>query len=153
MIWKILTVALAVSCIVLLFMLAKNSSTPKLNDPRLLGTWVSDRERTLESLGPSTSDEGRAKLENLFGKLKIAYTESTITTELDDHVETIPYTVLGVDEHSVVIRDDSPPDPDMAVLEMSTFSKIHFDGDDSYWVSTEIGGITEYFKRVAHTIP
>lgn len=149
MIWKILTAALAVSCVVLLFTLAKKSSPPKLDDPRLLGTWVSDRERTLELLGPSRSDESRAKLKNLFGKLKIAYTDRTITTELDDFIETIPYTVLGVDEHSVVIRDDSPPDPDMAVLEMSSFSKIHFDGDDSYWVTTEIGGITEYFKRVA----
>ncbi len=31
---------------------------------------------------------------------------------------------------------------------MSTFSKIHFDGPDSYWVITEIGGLTEYFRRV-----
>jgi len=41
----------------------------------------------------------------------------------------------------------------MVVLETSSFSKIHFDGHESYWVTTEIGGITEYFKRVSHAIP
>jgi len=107
----------------------------------------------LEALGPPTSDEGQEKLRNLFGKLKVAYTDTTITTVLDDFVKTMPYTVLGVDDHSVVIRDDSPPDPDMAVLEMSSFSKIHFDGVDSYWVTTEIGGLTEYFKRVSQARP
>ena len=153
MIWKFLTFVFAIGCVALVLLLARIRSTPQLNDPRLLGTWVSDRERTLEALGPPTSDEGQEKLRNLFGKLKVAYTDTTITTVLDDFVKTMPYTVLGVDDHSVVIRDDSPPDPDMAVLEMSSFSKIHFDGVDSYWVTTEIGGLTEYFKRVSQARP
>ncbi len=134
-------------------MLAQNPSASKLRDPRLLGTWISDRDRTLKALRPSASDEGRAKLENLFGKLKVTYTDTTITTELDGFVETIPYTVLGFDDHSVVVRNDSPPDPNMAIFEMSSFSKINFDGEDSYRVTTEIGGITECFIRVSQETP
>ena len=55
------------------------------------------------------------------------------------------YEVLGRDTMSVVIRDieskPSPPDE-------TEFSVIQFDGSDSYWLYTKIGGVKEYFKRV-----
>jgi hypothetical protein len=149
MIWKILTLAFAVTSIVLLALLLKQywqHYAPY--EPRLLGTWVSDKERTQEHFPKHMTEPQKDKLTSLFGKLRVTYTNLTYTTELDGHVETAPYTVLGLDEHSVVIRDDSVQIPDLDVLEMSTFSKIHFDGSDAYWVITEIGGLTEYFRRI-----
>lgn len=90
----------------------------------------------------------KEKLSSLFGKLRVNYTNSTYTSELDGHIETFSYAVLGVDKYSVVIRDDSVQNPDLEVLEISSFSKLHFVGSDAYWVMTEIGGLTEYFRRV-----
>jgi len=153
MLWKVTTVAFAIGCIALLVLLARSWSTPQLNDPRLYGTWKSDRERTFDALGPQTSDESREKLGALFGKLEVTYTDTNYATKLDDFTETIPYTVLGIDDHSVVIRDDSPPEPTMELLELSSFTKINFEGDDIYWVTTAIGGFTEYFKRVTDAGP
>ena len=33
-------------------------------------------------------------------------------------------------------------------VDLSEFTVIHFDGQDSYWLYTKIGGFREYFKRV-----
>lgn len=150
MIWKILTLAFAATSILLLLMLLKQYLGPKrIYEPRLMGTWISDKEQTLEHFPEHMTEPQKEKLSSLFGKLRVTYTPTEYTTELDGQTETFPYAVLGVDKHSVVIRDDSAPNPDLDFLEMSTFSKIHFDGPDSYSVTTEIGGITEYFRRVS----
>lgn len=94
------------------------------------------------------TESQKEKLSSLFGKLRVTYTPTAYTTELDGLADTSPYTVLGVDDHSIVIRDDSPPNPDLDILQMSTFSNIHFDGPDSYWITADTGGINEYFRRV-----
>ena len=150
MIWKILTLAFAATSIVLLLLHFKQFLGHKrLYEPRLMGTWISDKERTLEHFPEHMTEPQKEKLSSLFGKLRVTYSPTAYTTELDGHTESSPYTVIGLDKHSVVIRDDSAPNPDLDILEMSTFSKIHFDGPDSYWVITEIGGLTEYFRRVS----
>ena len=110
---------------------------------------MSDRERTLEALGADVSEERLDKLRSLFGKLKVVYTESNYTTEMDAFSETLPYTVLGSDKHSVAIRDDGRDDPEMELFELTSFSVIHFDGENAYWVTTAFGEYKEYFKRVS----
>jgi len=147
--WKIVSAVLAAVSVVLLVLLVRGTPMSKLSDPRLIGTWISDRERTLENLRTQwqPSEERHSDLSDLLGRLKVTYTDATVTTELDDFVQTGPYTVVGVDNYSVVIRDDSPPDPAMEMAELSTFSCINFDGDDTYWVTS--GGFTEYFTRVS----
>lgn len=150
MIWKILTLAFAsISMLLLLLLLKQEFFSKRTYDPRLIGTWQSDKERTLEQFPKHMTGPEKEQLSSLFGKLRVIYTPTAFTTELDGQTETCPYTVLGVDAHSVVIRDDSVRDPDLEILEMSTFSKIHFDGPDSYWVITEFGGINEFFRRVS----
>ncbi len=150
MIWKILTLAFAATSIVLLLVHIKPLLEYKrLHEPRLIGTWISDKQRTLEQFPEHLTEAQKEKLSSLFGKLRVTYTPTTYTTELDGRTETFPYTVLGVDKHSVVIRDDSTPNPDLDLLERSTFYKIHFDGPDSYWVTTQSGGLVEYFRRVS----
>jgi len=148
MLWKILTFAFAIATLGLLTLLLRGGTAQKvLREPRLIGTWVSDKDRTLEYL----ADTQKEALGELFGKLKVTYTDKTYTTELDDEREIVPYTVIGQDLHSVVIRDDSEPNPDKDIFELSTFTKIQFDGPDSYWIITAIGGLTEYFRRVTPT--
>ncbi len=150
MIWKILTLVFAATSVALLLLLFKQFLEHKRPyEPRLIGNWISDKERTREHFPEHMTEPQKEKLSSLFGKLRVTYTPTEYTTELDGQIETFPYTVLGLDKHSVVIRDNSAPNPDLDILEMSTFSKIHFDGTDSYWVITEIGGLTEYFRRLS----
>ena len=113
----------------------------------LIGTWQSDADRTLAAarqLRP-VDEKQEALLRKLFGKLRVTYTGTAYTTELDGVTESGRYEVLGRDRLSVVIREVEPkPSP----LEVTAFTLIHFDGPDSHWLYTKIGGIREYFKRI-----
>ena len=69
--------------------------------------------------------------------------------DLDGTAEAFRYEVLGKDKLSVVIREiKDKPSPLDGMFELSEFTVIQFDGPDAYWVTTQIGGIREYFKRV-----
>ncbi|QEG38963.1 hypothetical protein UC8_09240 [Roseimaritima ulvae] len=88
----------------------------------------------------------------LLGKMSITFSEGMVETDLNGEKLITPYSVLACDRTSVVLRDDSEEGAWAAeVLGLSTFSKIHFDGDDSYWVFSEPGAIKEYFRRVTDT--
>ena len=119
----------------------------RLQDERLIGTWQSDAERTVAVMREQgrLNNKHSAALCKMFGKLRVTYTRTGITSELDGVTEVSRYEVLGRDKLSVVIREvESKPSP----LELTEFAVIHFEGPDSYWLYTKIGGIQEFFKRV-----
>ena len=64
---------------------------------------------------------------------------------LPGHVIANRYEVLGRDKYSVVIREI---DPKPSALDLTEFAVIHFEGPDSYWLYTKVGGIREFFNRV-----
>jgi hypothetical protein len=147
--WKCLAAlatALAAILLVVLVVTVVVLRRPR-SDERLLGTWQSDADRTIAALrerGPVDENQ-EAALRKLFGKLRITYTPTAYTTELDGVTESNPYEVLGRDRLSVVIREvPTKPSP----LELTEFTVIHFDGPDAYWLYTKVGDIQEYFKRV-----
>jgi hypothetical protein len=86
-----------------------------------------------------------AGLRQLFGRLRVTYTGTSYTTELDGVTESGRYEVLGQDRISIVTRQmPTKPSP----LELSEFTIIYFDGPDCYWLNIMNGGSQEYFKRV-----
>lgn len=116
-------------------------------DERLIGTWQSDADRTITAMRARrpVDEKQEAALRKIFGKLRITYNKTTYTTALDGVTESNRYEVLGRDRLSVVIRDvEATPSP----LEVTEFAVIQFDGPDSYWLYSKMGGIAEYFKRV-----
>lgn len=149
MVWKATTLILSIATAGLMLFVARISARPNAIEPRLIGDWISDRDRTLTELEEvwGVTEGQLGGLAELLGELRITYTSSTLETDLMGEMITMPYTVLDSDANSVVLRNDSAIDPEMAILGLSTFSKIHFDGDASYWVYSEVGGIKEYFKR------
>jgi hypothetical protein len=116
-------------------------------DDRLLGTWISDAERTVEEyrrfrkIDEATFDKFAA----LFGKMKVTYSSNSYSTSLDGRTTETRYRVLGKDDKSVVVEDIA--EGLAAELAESSFSVIHFDGKDSHWIYMS-GGSREYFKRV-----
>ncbi len=121
-------------------------------DSRLWGTWQSDADRTIANmLGDPPHDEQRvAKLRNLFGKLRVTWTATHCTSDLEGTIDSDTYEVVGRDQYSVAIRStDSKPSPlDALQLELSSLQVIHFEGRDTYWLDSQLGGMREYFKRV-----
>lgn len=125
--------------------------TVGVTDDRLIGTWQSDVDRTISGFREQkpVDDKHEAALRKLFGKLRVTYTPAAFTTELNGNVETYQYTVLGKDKHSVAIREiKDKASPLDGLVELTEFSVFQFDGPDSYWLYTQIGGIREYFHRV-----
>lgn len=151
--WKwvaIVAVLVAVGSIAALVVVVKRPTAARITDERLLGTWQSDADRTLAGLRDRKpmDDKQEAALRKLFGKLRVTYTPTTYTAELDGAITTGEYEVLGKDKVSVVTREvERKPSP-LDAFELSDFTVIHFDGPDSYWLHTKIGDIREYFKRV-----
>lgn len=119
-------------------MAAKKSKT----DKRLMGTWQSDRARTLKELRyrPGMTAKQRKMFRGLFGHLRLSYGRKYVHGVLRDYHFTDPYQVIASDQHSVVIRMYSK------VLEQWTLYHVHFADEDHYWVA--IGFNREWFKRL-----
>jgi hypothetical protein len=152
--WKwvaIMAMLMAVASITsLAVVLRLYTRSSRLSDDRLAGTWQSDADRTIAGIRERkpVDDKQEAALRKLLGKMRVACTATTYTTELDGVTETHTYEVLGKDKHSVVIREvERKPSP-LDFLELSEFTVIQFDGPDSYWLHTKLGDIREYFRRV-----
>ena len=111
-------------------------------DRRLLGTWKSDRHRTLKHFRTKAgcSPQTERKFRSIFGHLIVRWTPKRYITELDGIRRTQAYEVLATDESSVVVRL-GPTHP-----EDSKLLYIHFD-ETHYWISVS-GHLHEWFKRV-----
>ncbi|PLK46913.1 hypothetical protein [Uliginosibacterium sp. TH139] len=112
----------------------------RLVDSRLLGTWRSDKERTvaLWKYQKELSSEARERFENIFGKFTLRFTETHIYTELDDTKDKVPYSVVARDKSSVVIAWHEEKE--------RSLQHIHFEGDGYYILS---GYNVEFYKRIS----
>lgn len=111
-------------------------------DKRLLGTWQSDRRRTLKELRfwPGLKRKHREYLRASFGHLRLKYTRRQIQWVLKDFKCSQPYEVLASDSNSVAIRTY------FEICDEWIITHIHFHDDRHYWIS--LGYIREWFKRV-----
>ncbi len=71
-------------------------SKSRRGDSRLLGTWQSDAGATIAEIRKTrpVTDKQEQAMRKLFGKMKITYTNSTITTDFDGTVDSQTYHVL-----------------------------------------------------------
>src|ERR1044071_8010800 len=106
-------------------------ANPPKSDKRLLGTWKSDRRRTIKELRfrPGLARKHREYLRASFGHLRIKYTRRQIHGTLRDYHFSQPYEVLASDAISVAIRSY------YEITDEWLISHIHFHGDRHYWIS------------------
>jgi len=137
----------------------------KLEVPELLkGTWVSDKERTMEFAKQyaNLSDKELNRIMETFGQHEITFTEShTLEKHLaETNSIRCEYRVIGVGGFNltqVAIKYQHPPQ-DSRLAEFLPIAEmimiLNFDSDDSYWIylldglnSQEKWHLREYFKR------
>lgn len=113
-------------------------------DPRLIGTWQSDADATIADLNTTrtVTDQQEQLMRKLFGRLKVTYTDKTLTTDLDGKVETHPYQVVRQEGDSVVVKSWS----DLSKKDEEV--RIQFVGNDTYWVHVPQANLRECFRRV-----
>jgi hypothetical protein len=124
--------------------LTASAATPSTRamplEPRLLGAWVSDREKTLAlwRFHPEASPETRDKVAALFGRLRLTFTATDVRA-MQDGIETVhAYRVLASDARSVVLETTLDGG---RVLE-----QVFFEGNYCYKLA---GYNLEYFRRTA----
>jgi hypothetical protein len=113
-------------------------------DPRLYGTWKSDTDATIAEMRKTrpVTDDQEQKLRMLFGKMKVTYTATTVTSDLDGTVETQPYQVVSKDATSVQIKSPSP------LLKKDEVFRIRFVGPDTHWIDEPHFQVSECFRRI-----
>lgn len=125
----------------------------------LIGTWRSDKRRTLAAFHRYHTLEGAEKrrVGSLFGKLVLRYTPERLHFSLRGTEWTAKYHVVAADSESVVLRihsDDlwrkAVPFTADIVKQMSAprLQHIHFrrgNGYQNYWIGC--GTFCEWFKR------
>jgi hypothetical protein len=116
------------------------STEKRLTDKRLLGTWRSDRERTIAlwKYQKEITPETKERFEKIFGKFTLRFTKTHIYTEFEDMKNIVPYSVIASDSSSVIIAWHEEKE--------KSLQHIHFEGEIYYVIS---GYNIEFYKRVA----
>lgn len=104
-----------------------------INDPRLVGTFVSDKEATMTYLeGSGKFTERQLKLfAHLLGKLRVECDGVTVVSKLDAFTETEPLKILTTTKDYALVESE--------VLGEPMQYKIIFT-EDGYWVAGGIAG-------------
>lgn len=122
------------------------------DDPRLQGTWRSNRDATVsvafqrDPRWTNAPPERVARFKDMFGHMTITYTKGTMMSDYRGEVGSFAYRVLEKGSNYVVIRSDAPLEKDRDI-------RIRFvDGDGAYWIDTgPLGnGLEERFDRVKY---
>lgn len=115
-----------------------------INDPRLIGTFVSDKEATMTYLeGSGKFSERQLKLfAHLLGKLWVECDGVSVVSKLDDFTETEPLKILTTTKDYALVESE--------VLGEPMQYKIIFT-EDGYWVAGGIAGpdYREKFVKLA----
>ena len=120
------------------------------DDPRLHGTWQSNRDATVakafqrDPRWTNAPPEKVDRFKNLFGHMSITYRNGVGTAHFHDSVYSFRYRVVGRGADYVVMRDDSP-------MDLGRDIRIRFvDGNRAYWIDTgPLGfGMEERFDKV-----
>jgi len=111
-------------------------------DARLIGTWKSDADATIAEMRKNrpVAEQQEQALRKIFGRVKVTYTATTLTSDFDGVVETQPYQVVRKDRDSVVIKTRSP------ISKAEEEFTIRFADSDTYWIAA--GQIMECLRRM-----
>lgn len=124
-------------------------------DPRLIGTWRSNRALTAETIRPHLkgTPEKQDHFLSVFGLMRLTYTSDTITAFMpawghqSDWTHSTTYRVTASTPDSVTIQPHDWPIGDNKPM------VIHFVSPDRYWIEIatpklDTTGWKEFFERV-----
>ncbi|MET0551882.1 MAG: hypothetical protein ABW221_02520 [Vicinamibacteria bacterium] len=113
-----------------------------MHDRRLLGTWKSDRRRTMREVNARTDFSAKAKdfLGGVFGHLVLRYTRTRCHSTFRGAADWSSYRVVARDAYGLLLVSSHPDEREERLFH------IHFEGEDTYWVSQ--GSFREFFRRI-----
>jgi hypothetical protein len=126
---------------------------------KLLGTWKSDKRKTLKTYKPYDSFplSKRRRVAAIFGKLELRFTPKFCFVTIGGETTRDRYDVIGEDADSIVLRtysDEFKKRVDPVILEgledffAPRLQHLHFEterGQDYYWIGIRV--LVEWFKK------
>ncbi|MFN8391314.1 MAG: hypothetical protein U0136_13565 [Bdellovibrionota bacterium] len=124
-----------------------NEQPAAIVDTRLLGTWKSDKERTIETwpLPKDVTSQQQQRIYDRFGKLRITYSSDSALSEYEDLCQATHFRVLAKDANSVALQGRKDSECEDGI------QQIHFDSPNSFWINS--GRAIEYFRRESDSEP
>ncbi len=110
------------------------------HEKRLIGHWISDKERTLKEFNPKIQENQRFLFQISLGGIRISYNDNTIELNYRGDVYKQTYEVIEKSNESITIK---------IYNEKSTegfIQQIYF-GLNSYWRKSDLRNFYEYFKK------
>jgi len=122
----------------------QNTADQNTYDPRLIGIWKSDKERTIEWLRENRnfSEERIERISKIFGKLKLTITETSAISEYEGNVEEQPNDIIAIEGDTIAVRADN------GLTGCSEIRLIRIEDDNTYSIYQDMFDIREYFKRI-----
>ncbi len=135
--------ALAASCVLIVAAVVL-LNRPRLTEPRLDGTWQSDREATITEWRKirTVNATQEVALKKLFGKMKVTWIDDTFTTDWDGELDSGTYQIIRKDDEFIVVKSR------LAQSGKKQVFKIRFTDDNTYWVFLDQAWSWECFRRV-----
>ncbi len=111
----------------------------------LIGTWISDRRRTLKMWHPyhKAKPKRKKRFASMFGKLKVRYTKKYLHSDFDGTKKRQPYTVVLSDACCLVIKTSD----DLTGSEC--LQHLYFEEEEGqvyYWLW--LGRFSECFRKM-----
>ena len=124
--------------LILIFIYSAGCSTSP--EKRLIGYWISDKERTFKEINPKIPENKRFLAQISIGGSRINYTDDTFEWNYRGRVYKHFYEVIEASNKSITINIYD------GECNKGYIQKI-FLGQNSYWTKSYFGNFYEYFKR------
>ena len=121
------------------------SAGPQVPEPRLLGTWRSDANATIDDVRKDhpITDAQELEMRRTMFRTTVTYSPTTVTTKLDGApADTVPYQVLRKEGDTVFVK--TWYSPSMSDEEL----QIQFVAPDLYRVEIKKINLIAYFRRI-----
>jgi hypothetical protein len=115
-----------------------------IEEPRLLGSWQRDAEKTIAEIrkSESLSNEEEAEKRRELTPLRVTYTATKVTIETKDETDVEEYQIVSKRDDDVVVKVWLPKSKEVAEI------RISFVDRDTYRMEIEKYHLIECFRRV-----
>jgi len=122
----------------------KESTELYTYDERLIGTWISDKDKTIKWLRENRkySDERLERVFKIYGKLKLTISKTKVISEYDGNVEEQPIEIIAIEGDTIAIKavDGLSNCPEIRI--------IRIEDENTYSIYQDMFDIREYFRRI-----
>ena len=113
-------------------------------DERLIGSWKSDKDKTIEWLKENRrfSDEKLKRFGSILGKLNLTITETKIISEYNGSIEEQPLNIIAIGGDTIAVVYKNP------LTKCSEIRILRIEDENTHSIYLDMFDIREFFTRI-----